>query len=66
MPPTIFNGQSMVYIDADHLLHRTDGPAVEYTEGPCEGQTYWWFHGIFVPVKSQKEFELYMILKAFW
>lgn len=42
--------------------HRLDGPAIEY----AEGQKWWYWHGVYVPVKSQEEFERWLKLQAFW
>jgi len=43
------------------LLHRIDGPAIEY----CDGYKSWYLNGKRIPVSSQKGFERYMKLKAF-
>lgn len=43
------------------LLHRKDGPAVEYN-----GAEEWYWYGEKIPVSSQEEFERYLRLKAFW
>lgn len=43
-------------------LHRLDGPASEFADGTKE----WFWHDRFIPVKSQKQFERYLKLKAFW
>jgi hypothetical protein len=42
------------------LLHRKDGPAVEWA-----GQEWWWWHGEKIVCSSQEEFERMIKLKAF-
>jgi hypothetical protein len=46
---------------AEDILHRTDGPAVEYADGNKE----WWLNGERINCNSQKEFERYLGLIAF-
>lgn len=43
------------------LRHREDGPAVE----DINGTKHWYFHGKFITVSSQKEFEQWLKYKAF-
>jgi len=43
-------------------LHREDGPAIEYVNGP----KYWWYHGERILCSSQEEFERLLKLKALW
>lgn len=54
------NGDKFWFID--DKLHRLDGPAAEFADGDKE----WFWHDKYIPVKSQKEFESYLRLKAFW
>jgi hypothetical protein len=51
------------YWVVDGYFHRLDGPAVEgvFSEGPS-----WWYQGIRISVNSQKEFEQWLKMKAFW
>lgn len=41
--------------------HRLDGPAVE--QGDIKE---WWYHGLKINCSSQKQFERYLNLRAFW
>lgn len=43
-------------------LHRLDGPASEFADGDKE----WFLYDKYIPVSSQKQFESYLKLKAFW
>jgi hypothetical protein len=54
------NGDRFWFIN--DKLHRLDGPAAEFADGSKE----WFLDDILLPVKSQKEFESYLKLKAFW
>jgi hypothetical protein len=51
-----------IWKDNNGKHHREDGPAVEY----FDGQKYWWYHGEYIAVSSQREFEKFLRLKAFW
>jgi hypothetical protein len=44
------------------LLHREDGPAVEY----ADGTKYWYINDIQLDCTTQKQFEQLMRLRAFW
>jgi hypothetical protein len=44
------------------ILHREDGPAVEYFSGDKE----WWINGERLNCTSQEEFEKLMKLRVFW
>lgn len=44
------------------LLHREDGPAVEYLDGTKE----WWYKNTKLDCSSDKEFAQYLKMKAFW
>jgi len=47
----------------DGLLHRENGPAIEYKNGPF----MWYLNGVYLKhINSQKEFEKYMKLQGFW
>jgi hypothetical protein len=46
----------------NNKLHRTDGPAIEYSNGTNE----WWYEGEKLTCSSQTEFERYLRLRAFW
>lgn len=46
----------------DGLLHRLDGPAIEY----ANGTKHWFYNGLKVKVSSQKEYESWLNLKIFW
>lgn len=41
----IINQDDIRYIDDNQLLHREDGPAIEYVSGPFEGHKVWMIHG---------------------
>jgi hypothetical protein len=56
----VLNG-SKIYLKNDEL-HREEGPAIE----EADGTDWWWYEGQFVNCSSQKEFERYLKLKAFW
>jgi hypothetical protein len=45
----------------DGYLHRIDGPAMQYGR-----ENQWFYKGREIKVSSQKEFESYLKLKAFW
>lgn len=53
-----------IYYDENGLNHRLNGPAKEYGDKRYADQ--WWYHGTKIPVDSQKDFEKYLKLKAFW
>jgi hypothetical protein len=42
--------------------HREDGPAIEW----FSGYKHWYINGEFIPCETQKEFEQFMRLRAFW
>jgi len=44
-----------------NLVHREDGPAIIYGNG----KTDYFYHGMYIPVKSQEEFKRYIKLLAF-
>ena len=44
------------------LLHKEDGPAVEYFNGVKE----WWYENIQLKCNTQQEFETHIKLKSFW
>ena len=44
------------------LLHREDGPAIEWSRL----NHVWYYHGQLIDCKNQKEFERLIRLKAFW
>jgi hypothetical protein len=46
---------------SDNTFHRTDGPAIEYSNGGRE----WWLNGERIDCSSQKEFERYLNLISF-
>jgi hypothetical protein len=46
----------------DDKLHRTDGPAIEYTNG----DKIWYLDGKLIDCSSQEEFERLLKLKVFW
>ena len=46
----------------DDLLHREDGPAIEY----ADGSKYWFINDKEIFCKSNEEFLKLMKLKAFW
>lgn len=43
-------------------LHRLDGPAIEWNDGT----KHWYYHGKYLNVSSQEEFEKFLKLKGFW
>ena len=55
-----FNG--IWYYDTEGRFHRVDGPAVEY----LDGTKIWFYHGKYIHVANQIEYERYLKLKAFW
>lgn len=52
------NGDKEWYLNGK--LHREDGPAID-----GEKHKYWYWHGEFVDVKSQEEFEIWKRFKNF-
>jgi hypothetical protein len=50
------------WYDVNKKFHRLDGPAVEYNDGT----KFWYYHGQYIECSSQKEFERFLKLKAFW
>ncbi len=64
------------------IVHREDGPAVEYSDGSlgwfynnvrlcCSpghicGDKYWYYYGKCIACSSQKEFERLISMKVFW
>lgn len=50
------------------VYHRTSGPArVWHKDHPDHpGRQEWYLFGELIPVSSQKEFESFLKLKAFW
>jgi hypothetical protein len=61
-PAVIYNnGDESWYLNG--LCHREDGPAI--TSSLYIQPEYWYLHGHYIPVKSQKEFEQYKRLMAF-
>lgn len=57
-----FSGHISYFKDETNILHREDGPVVEYADGNKE----WWYQGKFITDKSQEEFERLLKLKLFW
>jgi hypothetical protein len=55
------NGDEFYYLNGKY--HREDGPAISYS--PYEVKE-WWINGYHIPCKTQKQFEQFMRLKAFW
>ncbi len=54
----------VIWREIDGKVHRIDGPAVEFG-GNWLGVREWWYNGIMVPVNNQKDFEIWLKLKAF-
>ena len=54
------NGDKYWYLEGER--HRTDGPAIEY----ADGHKCWFYNGTEINCNSQREFERYLRLKAFW
>lgn len=51
------------YLDEDcAILHRVEGPALDYAEPGASG---WYYHGNHIPVSSQEEFEEWLKYNAF-
>jgi hypothetical protein len=42
--------------------HREDGPAIEW----FSGDKHWYINGEFIHCETQKQFEQFMRLRAFW
>lgn len=62
---TTMSDGTIVYsylIGRKYLIHRNDGPAIEYPNGNKE----WWYEDKKLDCTSQKEFEQYLKLKIFW
>lgn len=56
-----FSGEVQYYLDYEcAILHRIEGPAIEGGE-----LDQWFYNGIYVDVKSQKEFEQWIKYKNF-
>jgi len=53
------------YYDEEGRFHRLDGPAID-DDDPKSEIHYYYFHGEEIKVSSQKEFEKYLKMKAFW
>lgn len=56
------------YIRGGGIYHRVSGPArIWHQDHPIHpGKQEWYIYGEHIPVNSQKEFEKYLKLKAFW
>ena len=52
----------MYYIKGTAILHREDGPAIEYDIGTSHR---WWYKGEYIDCHSQKEFKRIINLLAF-
>jgi len=60
--PAVITEKGSKYWYRHGKRHREDGPAAEWWTGNSE----WYFNNIHIPVKTLKEFQVYIRNKAFW
>ena len=54
------------YFNSNKVLHRLEGPALEYFDGELIYLKAWYYEGEQIECNSQEEFERLIKLKLFW